>query len=81
MKFFKLAIVAGVAQALPQVDLNSAGSIDPKTGQAWPLSGFQEKIDFRKSTANDLTNGECKENFLIIARGSLEGGNIVRLFP
>jgi len=81
MKLFQLSIVAGVAQALPQKDLNSAGSIDPKTGNPYTSKGFQATIDFKKSTANDLTGGKCREIYLIIARGSLEGGNIVRGFP
>lgn len=80
MRLFQLTIVAGVAQALPQRDLNSAGSIDPKTGKPFTSKGFQATIDFKQSTANDLTGGQCREIYLIIARGSMEGGNIVRDF-
>jgi hypothetical protein len=81
MRLLQLAIAAGLAQAMPQRDLNSAGSTDPKTGQPYTAAGFQATVDFKFTTANDVTEGPCKEIFLIIARGSLEPGNIVRSYP
>jgi hypothetical protein len=81
MKLIQLAIAAAVAQALPQRDVNSAGSIDPKTGKPYTAAGFQKTVDFTKTTANDATGGGCREVFLIIARGSMEPGNIVRSSP
>src|ERR1700743_1009816 len=47
MRLFQLTVIAGVAQALPQRDLNSAGSIDPKTGKPFTSKGFQATIDFK----------------------------------
>jgi hypothetical protein len=44
------------------------------------LAAFLNKIDATYQTANDLESG-CKDVIAIIARGSMEPGNIVRLPP
>jgi hypothetical protein len=44
------------------------------------FNAFLNKIDATYQTANDLQTG-CTDILAIIARGSMEPGNIVRLHP
>jgi hypothetical protein len=77
MKFLIFLVVAGAVRALPQ-SKGSAGSVSPKTGQQTGLAGLLGIFDpAGKSISNDVTDGPCRDIFLIVARGSIEPGNIV----
>jgi hypothetical protein len=68
MRWFFL-LISGTVLALPQTIPNSPSS--PHTGWA----GFLTTLDFKNAFSNDL-NGPCKDIFVIVARGSMEPGNI-----
>jgi hypothetical protein len=72
-----LALVSAYPQAPP-----SAPKYDPADlsnfNTLTTLIGFLATLDLNNTVKNDLTDGSCKTVLLIIARGSLEPGNIVR---
>jgi len=76
MRLLQLVLAAAVVRAqVKNPNPKSYGLKINGTGPEVTAAGFQATIDFTKSAANDVDTG-CREFFLIIARGSLEPGNI-----
>jgi hypothetical protein len=87
-----VAALLGFALALPQFPIDSdegdGSEVDDSEGLgsqgggslsslAGSLTSLTSGMDFARSTSNDLIEGPCKDILLIVARGSLEPGNIV----
>jgi hypothetical protein len=82
MKSLSILGVFALVSAYPQAP-PSAPKPDQPTGLSGlaaltGASGFQATLDFKNTVANDLTDGPCKAVLLIVARGSMEAGNVVR---
>jgi hypothetical protein len=76
MRLITLAALLGGAVALPQAPPTGANS----TGTLFSaITGLLGKLDLTDNNSNDLSNGPCRDAYLLVARGSGEWGTLVSI--